>query len=320
MSAPNPDSGSRVHSGLLSVIVPVHNEEENLGLLVQRVTAVLDSIGTEFELVFVDDGSSDGSLEAIKFHARRDQRIRFASFSRNFGHEAATSCGLRLARGAAAVIMDADLQDPPELIPEMIARWRDGYEVVYARRRRRDGESLLKRATARVFYRLLNAVSDVHIPEDVGDFRLVDRKAIDAFNAIGERSRFVRGLFAWIGFRQTAVDYDRPPRAHGETHYGYLRLLLLSLDAILSFSIVPIRIFTILGICVTLVSVGIGIVIVVQKLTGRLQIEGYALVAAGLFFLGGAILTFLGVVGEYVGRIFSEIRQRPLYIVRETSD
>ncbi len=320
MNSPNPDTQSQVHPDLLSVVVPVHNEEENLDLLVRRVTEVLDSTGMKFELLFVDDGSSDGSLEAIKSHAQRDKRIRFASFSRNFGHEAATSCGLRLARGAAAVIMDADLQDPPELIPEMLARWREGYEVVYARRRRRDGESLLKRATSGAFYRLLNAVSEVHIPEDVGDFRLVDRKAIEAFNSIRERSRFVRGLFAWIGFRQAAVDYDRPPRAHGETHYGYLRLLLLSLDAIFSFSIVPIRVFTLLGICVTLVSVYIGIDIVVQKLTGRLQIQGYALIAAGLFFLGGTILTFLGVVGEYVGRIFSEIRERPLYIVRESSD
>ncbi len=282
------------------MVVPVHNEEENLDLLVHRVTEVLDSTGMKFELLFVDDGSSDGSLEAIKSHVQRDKRIRFASFSRNFGHEAATSCGLRLARGAAAVIMDADLQDPPELIPEMLARWREGYEVVYARRRRRGRESLLKRATSGAFYRLLNAVSEVHIPEDVGDFRLVDRKAIEAFNAIRERSR--------------------PPRAHGKTHYGYLRLLLLSLDAIFSFSIVPIRVFTLLGICVTLVSIYIGIDILVQKLTGRLQIQGYALIAAGLFFLGGTILTFLGVVGEYVGRIFSEIRKRPLYIVRETSD
>src|SRR5712692_4053256 len=189
MNSPHPDSRSRVYPDLLSVVVPVHNEEENLDLLVHRVTEVLDSTGMKFELLFVDDGSSDGSLEAIKSHVQRDKRIRFASFSRNFGHEAATSCGLRLARGAAAVIMDADLQDPPELIPEMLARWREGYEVVYARRRRRGRESLLKRATSGAFYRLLNAVSEVHIPEDVGDFRLVDRKAIEAFNAIRERSR-----------------------------------------------------------------------------------------------------------------------------------
>lgn len=305
---------------LLSVVVPAFNEEASLPALVERLAAVLDGEGIRWELVVVDDGSTDSTLALLKQLAARDARVRYASFSRNFGHEAATSCGFALARGDAAVLMDADLQDPPELIPRMLERWREGCDVVAARRRARHGESAFKRASARAFYRLMSWMSEVDIPLDVGDFRLVDRQVIDAFNRFTERNRFVRGLFSWVGFRRGFIDYDRPARHGGETKYGARKLLLLSLDALFSYSLMPLRLISLFGLAVTGLSTLLILVIAAQKLLGILQIEGYALLAIGMFFLGGSILSFLGVMGEYLGKTFQEVQGRPLYLVRESSD
>lgn len=304
----------------LSVIVPVFNEQANLEALAARVDRALSGIGVAYELILVDDGSRDGSLGIIKALARADSRVRYASFSRNFGHEAATSCGFAMARGDAAVLMDADLQDPPEEIPRLLEQWRQGCHVVCARRRLRHGESALKRLTSKLFYRLMNRLSEVEIPLDVGDFRLVDRKAIDAFNRFTERNRFVRGLFSWVGFRQGVIEYDRAPRHGGETKYGLRRLLLLTLDAVFSYSLVPLRLCMLFGAAVTSLSLVIIVVVVLQKLLGVLEIEGYAMMATGLFFLGGTILLSLGVIGEYVGKIYQEAQGRPLYLVAESSD
>lgn len=305
---------------VLSVIVPVYNEEANLALLAKRLDQVLADADMPYELIFVDDGSTDASLSIIKTLAASDARVRYASFSRNFGHEAASSCGFSLVRGHAAVLMDADLQDPPELIPRMLALWRHGHEVVMARRCQRHDESAFKRASAGLFYRLISRLSEVDIPLDVGDFRLVDRKVVDAFNRFPERNRFVRGLFAWAGFRQTIIEYDRPGRHAGETKYDTRKLIRLSLDALFSCTLVPLRLITLFGCLVTLASFGLILTIVTQKFLGLIEIDGYALLSSGLFFLGGTILVFLGVIGEYVGKTFQEVQGRPLYLVRECSE
>ncbi len=301
----------------LSVVVPVYNEEENLRELHRRLGGALGAEGLAYEVLFVDDGSRDGSLEVIRALAAADPRVRYASFSRNFGHEAASSCGLRMARGRAVALMDADLQDPPELLPEMVARWRAGADVVYGRRRSRAGEGALKRGTSYLFYRLMNRFGEVPLPVDAGDFRLADRRVVDAFNALPERSRFVRGMFAWVGYRQEALEYERPGRAHGVTKYNWTRLALLSLDAFCGFSLAPLRLCILAGAVVTGLSFLVTAHIVYARLFSGLEIPGYALATAGMFFLGGLQLTFLGVIGEYVGKIFAQVQGRPLYLVRE---
>ncbi len=307
-------------SPMLSVVVPVYNEEDNLQALYQQLKAILDKEKITLELIFVDDGSDDRSLEIIKQLSQSDPRVRYASFSRNFGHEAASTCGFRMVRGKAAVLIDADLQDPPEIILKMLSKWQEGYEVVYARRSSREGETSFKKFTSRLFYRVINLFSETKIPVDVGDFRLVDRKAVDVFNYLTERSRFVRGLFSWVGYKQTVVEYERLPRKGGVTKYNWLKLLLLSIDAIFGFSLVPLRLCSLFGMGTIILSFVIACIIVFQRLFLGLEIQGYALLTAGMFFLGGVQLTFLGVIGEYVGKIFREVQARPLYVVEEDSD
>jgi len=305
---------------MLSIIIPVYNEEDNLLYLYQEIQKTLDKAKISFELIFVNDGSKDRSLEIIKQLSMCDARVRFASFSRNFGHEAASSCGFRMARGKAAVLIDADMQDPPEMIPKMFSKWQQGYEVVYAHRLSRDGESFFKKFSSRIFYRFINLLSDTKIPVDVGDFRLVDRKVVDAFNQLTERSRFVRGLFSWVGYNQTFIEYERLPRKGGEPKYNWLKLLLLSIDAIFGFSLVPLRLCIICGISAIVFSFITACKIIFERLFLDLEIPGYALLTAGMFFLGGVQLSFLGVLGEYIGKIFKEVQGRPLYIVKERSD
>lgn len=313
----NKSSGTAL---LLSVVVPVHNEEGTIPELYREVSAVLGNSGIPFEMVFIDDGSRDNSLNLIKEICGRDARVRYASFSRNFGHEAASTCGFRMARGRAVALIDADMQDPPDLIPRMYKLWQEGYEVVYARRLSRSGEKLLKKVSSHLFYRLLNAFSSVKIPVDVGDFRLVDRKVVDAFNQLPERNRFVRGLFAWLGYKECAVEYERLPRRSGKTKYNWLRLTLLSMDALFAFTLVPLRICILFGLFTIFFSFVMGGYIALYRLIHGLDIPGYALLTTGMFFLGGVQLTFLGVIGEYVGKIYSESQGRPLFIVREHSD
>jgi polyisoprenyl-phosphate glycosyltransferase len=305
---------------ILSIVVPVYNEEGNLQALYARLKEILDNSSISFEIIFVDDGSSDRSLEVISQIAKVDNRVRYSSFSRNFGHEAASSCGFGMAKGKAAVLMDADLQDPPEIIPEMFSKWREGFEVVNARRVSREGESFFKRLTSYLFYRIMNLFGEIEIPADVGDFRLVDRKVIDSFNQLGERNRFVRGLFNWVGFKKTTFDYRRPFRKSGITKYNIHRLILLSIDALFSFSLTPLRLCIIFGIGTILLSFSIALIVALQRLFWGLDLQGYALLATGMFFLGGVQLIFMGVIGEYVGKIYREVQARPLYIVKESSD
>ena len=307
-------------SPLLSVVVPVKNEEESILPFVARVGAILDGIAAEegWEILFVDDGSSDGTLAAIAAANQRDPRVRALSLSRNFGKEAALSAGLDHARGRAVVPMDVDLQDPPEVLPEMVAKWRDGYEMVFGVRRCRDSDGWAKRVTAGLYYRAHNAVSHDKIPENAGDFRLMDRKVVEVIRKLPERNRFMKGLFAWAGFRQAAVEYDRAERATGTTKFNGWKLWTLALDGITSSSTAPLRIWSYIGALVALFALGYAGFLAAATLVFGNAVPGYASIMVSVLFLGGVQLISLGVLGEYVGRILTETKQRPLYVVRDT--
>ena len=301
----------------VSVVIPLLNEQDNLRPLHARLVATLEKVGAEREIVFVDDGSTDASIRVIEELAVADPTVIGIKLSRNFGHEPASTAGLDRATGDVAVLMDADLQDPPELIEQMLELWKQGNSIVYATRNKRAGESIFKKATSWLFYRLLNYFSEVTIPMDTGDFRLVDRKVLEALRQCRETDRFVRGLVAWTGFKSAPLMYDRPARHSGETKYRPLKLLLLSLDAIVGFSISPLRIATIFGLLVTLLSIVMVFVLLAQRFVFNhtFPIQGYALLTSGLFFLGGTQIMLLGVIGEYIGRIYRRNQDRPLYLV-----
>jgi polyisoprenyl-phosphate glycosyltransferase len=305
---------------LLSVVVPVKNEEDGILPFVQRVGAILDGIAQDsgWEILFVDDGSTDATLAAIVAANQRDPRVRALSLSRNFGKEAALSAGLDHARGEAVIPMDVDMQDPPEVLPEMVAKWREGHEMVFGVRRCRSSDGWAKRVTASLYYRAHNAVSSDKIPENAGDFRLMDRKVVDVIRAMPERNRFMKGLFAWAGFRQAAVEYDRAERETGKTKYNYWKLWTLALDGITSASTVPLRIWSYVGALVALFAIGFASVLAVQTMIFGNPVPGYASIMVSVLFLGGIQLISLGVLGEYVGRILTETKQRPLYVVRDT--
>lgn len=300
----------------LSVVVPVFNEEENLPELYRRLTAVLGTAASSWEILFVDDGSRDRSWEIIRALAENDPHVRGLRFSRNFGHQMAFAAGLDHARGQAVVIMDADLQDPPELIPQLLAKHREGYEVVYAVRTARHGETFFKRLTAKLFYRLLARITSVQIPLDTGDFRLMGRRAVEAFRRLPERHRFTRGLVAWLGFPQTGVPYERAPRHAGTTKYPLRKMLRLALDAITSFSHVPLQLATWLGFIVSGFAFFYILVVIALKFAG-ISWPGYTSIMAAILFLGGVQLVMVGLLGEYVGRIYDEVKHRPLYLVAE---
>jgi polyisoprenyl-phosphate glycosyltransferase len=304
---------------MLSIVVPVYNEREVLPELARRLRAVLEPLG-ETEIVLVDDGSTDGSWDELLRIAAAADNVRLVRLSRNFGHQAALSAGLDAARGDAIVSIDADLQDPPELIPELVAKWRDGYDVVYAVRDSRSGEARARLAAISVFYRLLSRIATTAIPEDAGDFRLLSRRAADALRAMPERARFLRGMTGWIGYRQTSVTYARQPRAAGESKYSYGKLVRLGLDGILSFSLAPIRLVTALGFALVVFCIGVlGWTVYVRFFT-RNHPQGWTSVIAVVLLLGGVQLLSLGVIGQYVARIFEEAKQRPLYLVDEVVD
>ena len=305
---------------LLSVVVPVKNEEDGILPFVNRVGATLDDITAEsgWEILFVDDGSTDNTLSVIVAANQHDHRVRALSLSRNFGKEAALSAGLDHARGSAVIPMDVDMQDPPEVLPEMVARWREGHEMVFGIRRSRAEDSLTKRMTAGLFYRAHNLVSTDKIPENVGDFRLMDRKVIDVIRAMPERNRFMKGLFAWAGFKQASVEYDRGERETGSTKYNYWKLWTLALDGITSASTVPLRIWSYVGAMVALFAIGFASWLAIDTMIFGNPVPGYASLMVSVLFLGGIQLISLGVLGEYVGRILTETKQRPLYVVRDT--
>ena len=305
---------------VFSIVAPIYNELENLSALKARLTDVMDSMGEPWELLLVDDGSNDGSGEAILEMAAHDRRVRPVVFSRNFGHQLAVTAGLDHARGRAVVIIDADLQDPPEMIPELAARWREGYEVVYAVRAEREGETWFKLATASLFYRMIYRITDVKIPLDTGDFRLLDRKVVDALKQMRERHRFLRGMAAWVGFRQIGVPYKRAARVAGETKYPFRKMFRLAVNAITGYSYFPLQLATYFGFaCAALSALCIPFVIA-MRLTGNQAFLGQATTLIAVLFLGGVQLICVGILGEYIGRLYDEAKGRPLYIVRQGPD
>jgi len=302
----------------VSVVIPAFNEAECLAASHARLTAVMRGLAKPYELVFVDDGSTDGTTRMLEALCADDRCCRAIVFCRNFGHQAAITAGMRASRGRAVVVIDADLQDPPEVIPEMVARWVAGAEVVYGRRSRRRGEGGFKRATAAAFYRFINALADIRLPNDVGDFRLVDRRVCDCLNAMTERHRYLRGLVRWLGFREEFVDYVREPRFAGTTKYPLRRMLAFAMDAITSFSNRPLRIASWLGSLVAFGGFAYLAVILVRKALGYGAVEGWASLMSITVGFSGLIILFLGLIGEYLGRVFDEVKGRPLYVVRRT--
>ena len=283
----------------------------------ETVAGVLSGLPYNFEIVYINDGSTDNTLDTIKQLRQSDERVSLIDLSRNFGKEIALTAGLNKAAGDAVVVIDADLQDPPELIPELINEWQNGYDVVYAQRTHRKGESLLKRTTAHFFYRIIQRVSKITIPEDTGDFRILSRRAINALNTFNEQHRFMKGLFAWIGYRQKAVLYERDPRQAGESSWSYWKLWNFALDGITSFTIAPLKISTYLGLLTAAGAFTYGIYMVIETLIYGNPVPGYPSLIVIVLFLGGVQLTAIGVLGEYLGRIFNETKRRPLYFINE---
>jgi glycosyltransferase involved in cell wall biosynthesis len=303
-----------------SIIAPIYNEKDNLPELHRRVTEVMDSTHEPWELILIDDGSSDGSSNIIRELAKKDKHIRPVIFARNFGHQVAVTAGLDYSRGDAVVIIDADLQDPPELIIEMAEKWKEGNEVVFAVRAEREGESWFKLWTASLFYRIISLITDVKIPLDTGDFRLMDRKVVSVMNQMRERHRFLRGMSAWVGFKQVGVEYKRAARMAGETKYPFRKMFRLALNAITGFSYFPLQVATYFGF----VSAGISIlaipVVVYMRASGSRAFLGQATTLIAVLFLGGVQLISLGILGEYIGRLYDEAKGRPLYITREAPE
>lgn len=300
-----------------SVIVPAYNEEEVIAESYKRLTEVMKKSGGEYELIFVNDGSRDKTIDILKDIASKDGCVKIVDFSRNFGHQVAISAGLDFATGDAVAVIDADLQDPPEVILQMIEKWREGYDVIYGKRLKRHGETMFKKLTAKVFYRFLHSMTDVNIPVDTGDFRLMDRKVCDAMRSLTEKNRYVRGLVSWVGFKQTAVEYVREERFAGETKYPLKKMIKFAGDGIISFSFKPLKLAQYLGFTTSGLSFIYLIVVIIQKLLGQ-TVAGWASILAVSLLFNGIILLMLGIIGEYIGRIYDEAKGRPLYIVKDT--
>ncbi|WP_054023723.1 glycosyltransferase family 2 protein [Bacillus sp. FJAT-28004] len=300
-----------------SVIVPMYNEEEVIEHTYERLKLVMDNTNEPYELIFVNDGSKDRTVELVSMICDFDPNVRLINFSRNFGHQIAISAGMDYAQGDAIVVIDADLQDPPEVIIDMIAKWKEGFEVVYGKRLKRKGETMFKKMTAKLFYRTLRSLTNVDIPVDTGDFRLIDRKVCDVLRGLKEKNRFVRGLVSWIGFNQTMVEYEREERFAGETKYPLKKMIAFALDGITSFSYKPLKIATYIGFTLSISSFLYLLVVIFQKLFTGTTIAGWASIVAVNLLFNGIILMLLGIIGEYIGRIYDESKNRPLYIVRE---
>jgi glycosyltransferase involved in cell wall biosynthesis len=300
----------------LSVVIPVYEEEANLPVLYGRLVAVLEEIEPDFELIFVDDGSRDRSCEVMSSLSEQDERLTVIELARNFGHQVAISAGLDYARGDAVIIMDADLQDPPEVLPEFIEKWREGHEVVYAIRAHRQ-EGPFKRLAYTTFYRVLQRIANIDIPLDAGDFCIMDRRVVNILVNMPERNRFVRGIRSWIGLDQVGLVYERQARRSGRPKFTFTRLLYLALDGLVSFSYIPLRAISILGFSVSLISILLAVFYAIKRITSGLNPPGFATTIVAILFLAGMQLITMGVIGEYVGRIFEEVKRRPLYVVRQ---
>jgi dolichol-phosphate mannosyltransferase len=301
-----------------SFVVPVYNEETTIPELYRRLQAVMDSLEGESEVILVDDGSRDRTLSLIRQLHQQDSRIRYLALARNFGHQIAVTAGLQVSQGDAVIVLDGDLQDPPELAPQLIAQWQQGYQVVYARRTRRRREPWLKRLLAFGFYRILRTLANVDIPADTGDFCLMDRQVVDLLNAMPERDRYLRGLRAWVGFRQTAVDYERDPRFAGSVKYTFGKSLALAMNGMVAFSRIPLRLATYLGLIAAAIALLMAFLILFWRLfQPNSPVTGFTIIAMAMFFLGAVQLISIGILGEYIGRIYEEVKGRPLYIIAE---
>ncbi|MBD2000010.1 glycosyltransferase family 2 protein [Leptolyngbya sp. FACHB-541] len=302
----------------ISVVVPLHNEEPNINYFFERLESVLEGLGLAYEIVCVDDGSKDNTLRQLVAHHHRNPSIKVVSLSRNFGKEIALTAAIDHAIGAAVIPIDADLQDPPELIADMIAQWQQGYDVVYATRKSRQGESWLKRFTANVFYRVIGRMSTVEIPRNTGDFRLLDRRVVEVLKQMTERTRFMKGLFAWVGFRQTFILYDRAERYKGRTKWNYWRLWNLAVDGITSFSVLPLKVWSYVGFSLAITTFLYAMFLIIRTLISGIDVPGYASLMVAILFIGGVQLLTLGIIGEYLGRVYEEVKGRPLYLVRNS--
>ncbi|HMO01770.1 MAG TPA: glycosyltransferase family 2 protein [Oligoflexia bacterium] len=307
---------SREKPNSISVVAPCFNEAEGIPELLKRLTAVLKDLSNQYEIILIDDGSTDQTWSVIKESRSLYPQLKGIKLSRNFGHQLALTSGLDQAKGEVVLIIDADLQDPPELLPEMLDKWRQGYDVVYGQRSVRQGEPKLKKLFAYGFYRILSRIAKIEVPRDTGDFRLIDRRALDALNSLRERHRFVRGMVSWVGFKQCPIFYERPPRFAGETKYPFKKSLKLAFDAITSFSYMPLRAASFLGVWVSIFAFFYIAVVIVLKFLG-INFPGYTSIMASILLLGGVQLIVLGILGEYVGRIFEQGQNRPLYIISE---
>lgn len=301
-----------------SIIIPVYNEELVIRETYSRLKTVMDQADGSYELLFVNDGSQDATIDILKEIAVQDRHVKYLDFSRNFGHQIAITAGMDHAAGSAIVVIDADLQDPPELILDMIEKWKEGYDVVYAKRTKRKGETFFKKQTAKMFYRLLRASTDIDIPLDTGDFRLLDRKVCDQLKDMKEQSRFVRGLVSWVGFKQTAIEYERDERLAGETKYPLKKMLKFSIDGITSFSYKPLKLASLLGVMLSAASSLAILIVLYQRLFTDTTTPGWSSLLLTMLFFNGVILIMLGVIGEYIGRIYDEAKNRPLYILRDS--
>ncbi len=301
----------------ISVIVPLYNESAGIEHLFARLTSVLEELQTSYEIICINDGSQDDTLSKLIEFWQRNPSIKIVNLSRNFGKEIALTAGIDYASGAAVIPIDADLQDPPELIVKLIAKWREGYDVVYGTRRSRQGETWLKRISATAFYQTIGRMSHVPIPANTGDFRLLDRQVVEAIKKLPERTRFMKGLFAWVGYRQTSVLFDREPRHSGRTTWNYWKLWNFALDGIISFSFLPLKVWSYVGVTVSFISLLYALMLVVRTLIFGVDVPGYASLMVAILFLGGIQLITLGVLGEYLGRVYEEVKGRPLYLVRE---
>jgi glycosyltransferase involved in cell wall biosynthesis len=300
---------------VLSVVVPTYNEAAVIAELHRRLTAVMATLDAPWEAIYVNDGSRDATLRTLEAMQRADSRIGLVNLSRNFGKEIATTAGLDHASGDAVIVMDADLQDPPEVIPRLVAAWREGYDMVYAQRRLREGDSWLKKTTAAGFYRVMRNVGEVTLPSNVGDFRLMSRRVVDAVRQLREHHRFMKGLFAWVGFPSVAVVYDREPRGGGDSKWSLWKLWNLAIEGFTSFSVTPLKLATYLGLSVAGFAVVFGAQLIVRTVLFGNPVAGYPSLMAVVLFLGGTQLVTLGIIGEYLGRVFNETKRRPLYLV-----
>ncbi|MGD1704547.1 glycosyltransferase family 2 protein [Dapis sp. BLCC M229] len=302
----------------LSIVIPCYNEEPNIDYLFERLISVLEPLEMTYEIVCVNDGSKDNTLKLLVEYHQRNHAIKVVNFSRNFGKEIALTAGIDYTVGDAVIPIDADLQDPPELIGELIAKWQEGYDVVYATRRSRQGESWVKKFTAQSFYRIIQGLTAVKIPPDTGDFRLMDRKVVEALKQLPETNRFMKGLFSWVGYQQTSILYDRDPRFKGQTKWNYWKLWNFAIEGITAFSSKPLKIWSYIGVLISLISFIYAGFLVIRTLILGTDVPGYASLIVAILFLGGMQLLSLGILGEYLGRIHNEVKRRPLYLVRES--